>query len=179
MDEFNPYHEWLGLERALRQPTHYELLGIDRNETSAEIAAVAVAAMYRVRKCRPGPRLAQWTQLFDELVAAKKLLCDPLQRAEYDRQLDARRPSPALPDRRPVTRPQSSAAAETATAARPVARRKSATRIAKRAHSTPPTRHPKRHAKAETAAPRPARAKWLALPLSLANAFAERFLRSA
>jgi hypothetical protein len=180
MDDFNPYHEWLGLDRDCREPTHYELLSIAPDEPSAEIAAAAVVALCRVRKCRPGPRAAQWAHLFDELVAAKKMLCDPPQRAEYDRQLAPRRPSPALPVAPPDSPPaQRPLALADATRRLPAARRGPMIQAVDVAHRTLPAPHLQRHTSQETAARRLPRMKWLALPLTLATAFAAWFLRSA
>ena len=99
-DEFNPYHEWLGLGQQLRQPNYYELLGIRESEQDAAvISGAAVAAMSRVRRVKPGPRAAQLVRLFEEVLAAKKCLTDPPKRAAYDQGLQGfspvrRRPAP-------------------------------------------------------------------------------------
>ncbi len=87
-DRFNPYHEWLGLDRSLGQPNYYQLLGLDPAEQNTQrIAQAASRAMAQVRSCRPGPRGAQWAKLLEEVTAAASCLSDPLRRAEYDRQL--------------------------------------------------------------------------------------------
>lgn len=115
-DDFNPYHQWLGLDRGVTQPTYYELLGIDEKETQPErIAAAAEQALSRVRGFRPGPRAALWARLLDEIATAKRCLFDPSQRAAYDLRLRegrfstmpvAHRPAPrsrtALPDLPPA-----------------------------------------------------------------------------
>ena len=88
VDDFNPYHTWLGLDRSVTQPNYYQLLGIDQHERdSQKIAAAAERVMIRVRGFRPGSRSAQWAHLLDEINAARACLMDPARRAQYDRQL--------------------------------------------------------------------------------------------
>ncbi|MCY2988929.1 MAG: hypothetical protein NTY19_13820 [Planctomycetota bacterium] len=104
-DQFNPHHEWLGLDRQLRQPNYYELLGIRESEQdAAAISGAAVAALTRVRRVKPGPRAAQLVRLFEEILAAKKCLSDPPKRAAYDQGLRGFRPAAATAPRRPAPR---------------------------------------------------------------------------
>lgn len=85
---FNPYHQWLGLERSISRPNHYQLLGVDPSEQNAErIAQAANRALVKVRSCSPGSRNAEWTRLIEQITAAATCLCDPVRRGEYDRQL--------------------------------------------------------------------------------------------
>ncbi len=87
-DSFNPYHEWLGLDRSVKRPNHYQLLGLDSTEQNVQrIAEAASRAMAKVRSCRPGERGAQWAQLLEQVTTAATCLTDPGRRAEYDRQL--------------------------------------------------------------------------------------------
>ncbi len=87
-DSFNPYHEWLGLDRGATQPNFYQLLGLDPGEQSLQrIAEAGSQAMARLRSCRPGSRGAEWAKVLEEVTAAAGCLSDPLRRAEYDRQL--------------------------------------------------------------------------------------------
>ena len=87
-DSFNPYHEWLGLDRSVKRPNHYQLLGLDPTEQNVQrIAEAASRAMAKVRSCRPGERGAQWAQLLEQVTTAATCLTDPGRRAEYDRQL--------------------------------------------------------------------------------------------
>ena len=86
--DFNPYHEWLGLDPTLSSPNYFQLLGLDDSEEDAgRIVAAADRALSRVRSCRPGPRARRWTGLLDEVAAAKRCLADPAQRAAYRRQI--------------------------------------------------------------------------------------------
>jgi hypothetical protein len=85
---FNPYHQWLGLERSITRPNHYQLLGVEPSEQNAErIAQAANRALVKVRSCSPGPRNAEWARLIEEITAAASCLCDPVRRVEYDRSL--------------------------------------------------------------------------------------------
>ena len=84
---FNPYHQWLGLERSVLRPNHYQLLGLAPSEQNVQrIAAAANRAMAQVRSCQPGPRSAEWERVLKQIAAAAACLCDPARRAEYDRQ---------------------------------------------------------------------------------------------
>jgi hypothetical protein len=82
---FNPYHEFLGLDPQLTDPTYYQLLGLEPAESDpAQVTAAAERALARVRGCRPGRQAAAWARLLDELAAAKACLRDPVQKAAYD-----------------------------------------------------------------------------------------------
>jgi hypothetical protein len=92
LKDFNPYHEWLGCDPGLRQPNYYQLLGIDEQEAdTGKIAAAVAVALSRAARVRAGKRQVRWTRLLEEIDAANKCLRDPVQRAEYDRRLQARR----------------------------------------------------------------------------------------
>lgn len=104
-DDFNPYHEWLGLDIELKQPSYYQLLGVDQGEGNMmQIAAAADRAAARVRSIRPGPRAAEWAKVLDEITSAKDCLSDPSRRAQYDRQLAAIQPGAQGGFLRPVPR---------------------------------------------------------------------------
>jgi len=90
--DFNPYREWLGLQAA-QPPNHYELLSLPLFETDIQrIAAAAERATTKVRGFRPGPHAGAWSQLLDQIVAAKACLSDRESRAAYDRALRAGTP---------------------------------------------------------------------------------------
>ena len=92
LNDFNPYHQWLGCDARLTQPNFYELLGIDEQEAdTGKIAAAVAVALSRVGRLRPVKRQARWTRLLEEIDAANKCLRDPVQRAEYDRRLQTQR----------------------------------------------------------------------------------------
>jgi hypothetical protein len=108
-DQFNAYREWLGLE-AGEAADYYELLGLARfAEDEKQVAAAAERARTKVRSFRPGPNARAWSQLLDEIQAARECLTDASKKAEYDERL-----------RRGVTVP--AATAETAQPAAAAAR---------------------------------------------------------
>ncbi len=104
-ETFNPYVEWLGAQDGRRPGNHYELLGIDLYEQDpVVIARTAGALIARIRAIRPGPHLAQWRQILDELNAARTCLLNPGTKAEYDAVLRGRigLAEPAPPSEGPV-----------------------------------------------------------------------------
>jgi len=87
-ESFDPYFEWLGIESGGRPPQHYCLLGLECREPNPEvIARAADAAMARLRRVRPGTRLAEWGRLLDQLRAVKVCLLNPASKAAYDASL--------------------------------------------------------------------------------------------
>ncbi len=87
-DAFNPYHEWLGLPADVVSPNYYQLLGLAEREADLERIAIAGdRALARVRSFRPGVHAKLWSELLDEIFAAKSSLLDPDAKAEYDRRL--------------------------------------------------------------------------------------------
>src|SRR5689334_19336657 len=83
-NDFDPYREWLGLALD-RQPSYYELLSLAPGESDErQIKLAAEQAATKVRSFRPGPHARAWSQLLDEIQAAKECLCDPARRAQYD-----------------------------------------------------------------------------------------------
>jgi len=87
-ESFDPYFEWLGIESGGRPPHHYCLLGLECRESNPEaIARAADAAMARLRRVRPGARLAEWSRLLDQLRAVKVCLLNPASKAAYDASL--------------------------------------------------------------------------------------------
>lgn len=101
---FNPYEEWLELPAGLRPENYYALLGLATFENDPKVIAHAADGLRsRVRRIRPGPHMAEWQALLDEVAAAKTCLLDAKAKASYDAQL--RNPSRAKT--RPVSPPQS------------------------------------------------------------------------
>ncbi|MCA9269305.1 MAG: hypothetical protein KDA41_12575, partial [Planctomycetales bacterium] len=87
-DNFNPYAQWLGLPETLRQPNHYQLLGLAPFESDASaIKLAADRSTTRVRSYRPGDKARHWARLLDELDQARKCLGDSEQKRVYDEQL--------------------------------------------------------------------------------------------
>ena len=87
-EPFNPYHEWLGLSADVASPNYYQLLGLAEREPDLEKIAVAGdRALARVRSFRPGSHAKAWSELLDEIYAAKTCLLEPEVKAEYDERL--------------------------------------------------------------------------------------------
>lgn len=108
-DDFNPYHQWLGLDAQLRQPNYYQLLGVHQGEIDAQkVSAAADWALARVQGLQPGAYAAQWARLQYEIAAAKQCLTDPAKRAEYDRQLTSSQAAAPTGYRRPAPRDKTS-----------------------------------------------------------------------
>jgi hypothetical protein len=87
-ENFNPYHQWLGLPEEVQRPDYYQLLGLSTFEAEpGRIELAAEQTAMKVRSFRPAPRAALWVQLLDELESAKATLLDPARKANYDRLL--------------------------------------------------------------------------------------------
>ena len=85
MDEFDPYHKWLGIAKKFRPPTLYHLLGIDPDETDREvIEEAALSRSAHLRGYQVGPHAALCTRLLNEIAAARLTLLNPSKRAAYD-----------------------------------------------------------------------------------------------
>jgi pSer/pThr/pTyr-binding forkhead associated (FHA) protein len=81
------YHKLLGISPKEQPPTHYRLLGVEPFETDREVIANAARARCQfVRSVSlTMPELTE--PVLDAIMAAKRCLLDPVQRAEYDRDL--------------------------------------------------------------------------------------------
>ena len=94
---FDAYHKWLGIPPGAeaRPPTHYQLLGIARDERDAEvIESAAIRQMAYVRNFQSGAHAKECARILGELSQARLTLRDPAKRAEYDATLAP----PTLPD---------------------------------------------------------------------------------
>jgi len=89
VENFDPYSQWLGLPGGREPADYYELLGLRRFESDLDlIAHTADTLRARLRKVRPGPHLADWQRLLDQLQAAKNSLAEPISKAAYDESLE-------------------------------------------------------------------------------------------
>jgi hypothetical protein len=93
-EPFDPYVQWLGFPQGQQPANHYELLGIEPLQSDSEVISHAADCLRgRIRSIRPGPHLAEWQQLLDQLSTAK---------AAYDAGLRGQgTPSPAVPPGQP------------------------------------------------------------------------------
>jgi hypothetical protein len=82
---FDPYHKWLGIPKAFRPPTHYQLLGIAADEEDREvIEEAAIRQTTHVRAYQIGPHADDCTRLLNEIAQARATLLHPSKRKEYD-----------------------------------------------------------------------------------------------
>ena len=96
---FDPYRLWLEIPSDQRPPTHYDLLGLPRDEADERRIHEAAQDRYdHVRKYTLGPPGAERDaahQVLGELSEALYCLTDPNRRMEYDRRLDGGRTADA------------------------------------------------------------------------------------
>ena len=119
----NPYHQWLGVPARVTSPDHYELLGLRRGESSAElIGSAADERSRRVEAHLAGELGLTARRILDQIAAARRCLLDPRAKADYDRQFGVRAdedgPLPPHRGQLPQPEPGSAAAADTASVAR-------------------------------------------------------------
>jgi len=89
-DSFDPYREWLGLDRCPSKPNFYQLLDLPIGEPDLDrIRLTADRSLAMVRRCRPGSHSAQWADLLDQLTAARECLTNESAKRNYDATLPA------------------------------------------------------------------------------------------
>lgn len=89
-DDFDPYHQWLGIPPQDQPPNHYRLLGLRLGESDPQV--IADAAQWQaviVGTCESGPHGDHVPRLLQELAAAQACLLDPVARSAYDVKLRA------------------------------------------------------------------------------------------
>ena len=85
---FDPYHKWLGIPKAQRPPTHYQLLGLAQSESDAEvIEEAAIRQTTHLRAYQVGAHADDCTRLLNEISTARQVLVNPQKRQEYDGKL--------------------------------------------------------------------------------------------
>lgn len=93
-DSFNAYHVWLGIPSSEQPPDHYRLLGITEFETDLDVIDHAAdRQMAHVRTFQSGRNGAVSQQILNELASARLCLLNSQRKADYDKQLRARRTS--------------------------------------------------------------------------------------
>ena len=115
MDQFDPYHSWLGIPPHHQPPDHYRLLGVQAFESDADVIANAAnRQMGHVRTYQTGKHEALSQRLLNEIAAAKVCLLHPQKKAGYDEQLrsqqQSRRPGskqPRIIQAKPLPEPNS------------------------------------------------------------------------
>ena len=85
MADFEPYSQWLGIDKSLVPPNYYQLLGIDPSDVDDDLVRHEASQLTsRVRSIRPGEHAIAWTRVLDEIDRARKTLSDPALRKKYD-----------------------------------------------------------------------------------------------
>jgi len=88
MEQFDPYHKWLGIPPAEQPPNHYRLLGISAFENDPDVIdAAANQRMGWLQDMAGGPHTENSQKLLNEISAALRCLLDAQAKAEYDASL--------------------------------------------------------------------------------------------
>lgn len=92
MDQFDPYHSWLGIPPRHQPPDHYRLLGVQTFETDLDVIANAAGRqMGHVRTYQTGQHSDLSQKILNEIAKAKVCLLNPDKKASYDDQLRSKR----------------------------------------------------------------------------------------
>jgi len=88
VQEFDPYHRWLGIPLKDQPPDHYRLLGINRfEEDLSVIESAADRQMAHLRTFQSGKHSAFSQRLLNEVAAAKIVLLNATKKGAYDDRL--------------------------------------------------------------------------------------------
>ncbi|MBN2294842.1 MAG: hypothetical protein JXM70_20605, partial [Pirellulales bacterium] len=88
MENFDPYHQWLGISPAEQPPDHYRLLGIRQFEDDPTVIENAAdRQMIHLKTFQTGPRSVHSQRLLNEVAAARVCLLSPEKKDEYDRRI--------------------------------------------------------------------------------------------
>jgi len=91
--QFDPYHEWLGIPASEQPPNHYRLLGVPAFEESPTVIQNAAdRQMAHLRTFQMGKHSAESQKLLNEVAATRLCLLNPDRKAAYDIHLRARAP---------------------------------------------------------------------------------------
>jgi hypothetical protein len=95
-DRFDPYYTWLGIPPREQPANYYRLLSLELFEDNPDVISNAAdRQMLHVRTFQSGPHAALSQKVLNDLAAARGCLLDPQEKADYDRQLAARRSAEA------------------------------------------------------------------------------------
>lgn len=95
-DNESPYSRWLGIPADRLPPNYYVLLGIDEFEVDEDVIEKAAKAKFRelhTLAATVGPLRQEVEKLIGDVVKARKTLCNPDAKHEYD--VSIRKESPA------------------------------------------------------------------------------------
>ena len=77
-NNFDPYHQWLGISQKDQPPNHYRLLGIDLFESDPDaISNAADQRMTHIRSFQAGQHVAESQKILNEIAAARICLLNP------------------------------------------------------------------------------------------------------
>jgi hypothetical protein len=84
VSQFDPYHRWFGIPPHEQPPTHFRLLGVSDREDDPEVIASAAKRQFQIVKGQSGgPHSMEAKRLLHEILAARTVLMDPVQRQTY------------------------------------------------------------------------------------------------
>lgn len=94
-DSFNPFHHWLGLSPKIKNPHHFQLLGVspklaDQKQIEAAVEAGVRRNAEMLAKVPPGKHDALLKQMKQRIALARKTLLNPKLRADYVNELKAK-----------------------------------------------------------------------------------------
>jgi len=94
----NPYQKWLGIPYKVKNPDHFQLLGITQEEVGkANITASAKKQIQKLKPHRKGKDAAVCKKVFEEIKLAHKVLADPQEREKYLLELQKDKPKKISP----------------------------------------------------------------------------------
>ena len=92
VDDFDPYHKWLGIPKDKRPPTLYQLLGISPTESDVEVISAAVDRQQAfVTQFQGGPHHDAAASILLKLEEARIVLLNSAERRKYDQKLQEAR----------------------------------------------------------------------------------------
>lgn len=104
---FDPYRKWLQIPEGQRPPTHYQLLGISRDENDPQV--IEEAGLMRtghIRNFQNSKYSADCLRILNEIAEAQAVLLDPARRKAYDARLPATSTIPLAPVIPPKPEPE-------------------------------------------------------------------------
>jgi hypothetical protein len=83
-----PYHEWLGLDSRIKNPHHFQLLGVsskvvDSDSFRIQVLAAAQAKLEMLDRVEDAGNKQLVEKLKQRINTARDVLCDPQKRADY------------------------------------------------------------------------------------------------
>ena len=85
---FNPYHQWLGIPKAVKYPTYYQLVGISPTEKDEDvIRAILLRQRNYIKGFLSGPHGGHARRLLNQLDQAEATFLNATLGREYDKKL--------------------------------------------------------------------------------------------